>query len=157
MADTCGNVIDEVEERFNAFIAHERKEYRARLQRELAEYVQQRGMAQGRKDLPSKAQGSGPQAADRSSQECVFEGVLGSEEVDQPGPSDDNGKCGKRGRNGPSEPSSGIYSPSRNSDHMDEGTAHGADGWGLQPLVIQNEGSWRTKDESRKDKKNACC
>ena len=40
-----GNVLDQLEERFDAFIAHERRNYRKRLDRELAGQAQLRGNA----------------------------------------------------------------------------------------------------------------
>ena len=110
----CGNVIDQLEERFAAFFAHERKSYRERLNHEQSARARQAGQTEGVGEPPAEVQDSDAQDEDRTSQEFLSEGVQDDEEMEQPGPLEN-----VQGEDELSEPSSGLYPPSRDSGLVD--------------------------------------
>ena len=108
--DECGNVIDQLEERFNAFIAHERRSYRTRLDGEMRALVQRATAADGKGHIPVVGKDKEPHYDD-----CMRQGRQAIAAQEQEPAILRNPAETEQENDEPSEPSSGIYSPSRES------------------------------------------
>ena len=96
-------------ERLTAFIAEERQDYRARLEKEIAKQASEWMTARG-----NSAEKEGPSVDAPSTMHSA------AMEKRKDGPMHGKDSCSADQSASEDAPSSGIYSPSRNSDHSKE-------------------------------------